>query len=68
MGPNMTERILLRPAEFAEAVGISRTKAYELIARGEVPSVRIGGSVRVPIDGLRTWIEQQTAESRARND
>lgn len=46
------EKILLRPAEAAEALGISRSKAYELIATGAIPSVRIGNSARVPVKAL----------------
>lgn len=54
-----TERLMLRPGETAEAIGVSRSKAYELIARGEIPSVRVGGCVRVPVDHLRQWIARQ---------
>ena len=56
-----TDRLLLRPPEVAEALGIGRSKAYELIASGEIPSIRIGGSVRVPVDALRTWIVRGVA-------
>ncbi len=56
------EKLLLRPAEAAEAIGIGRSKVYELLASGELPSIRIGGSVRVPVDALRAWIERQLAE------
>lgn len=52
------DRLLLRPTEFADAVGISRSKAYELIAAGKVPSIKIGESVRVPVDALRAWIAE----------
>lgn len=55
----MTDRLMLRPAETAEAIGISRSKAYELIARGDIPSVKVGGCVRVPIEHLRAWIARQ---------
>jgi excisionase family DNA binding protein len=51
------ERIALRPVEAAEAIGIGRSKVYELIQRGELPSVRIGGSVRVPVSALNEWIK-----------
>ena len=54
--------LLLRPAEAAEALGVSRSKIYELISRGDVPSIRVGASVRVPVDALRLWIEQKSAE------
>jgi excisionase family DNA binding protein len=56
---NATERLLLRPEEAAAAIGISRAKAYELIARREIPSVRVGSSLRVPVDALKQWIERQ---------
>ena len=63
------ERLLYRPAEAAEAIGVSRTRMYELIASGEIPSLRIGGSLRVPVDLLRRWVEQQVAEwKRQRRD
>jgi excisionase family DNA binding protein len=53
------DRLLLRPAEAAEALGVSRSRVYELIQQGELPSLRIGGVVRVPVEGLRDWIEAQ---------
>ena len=56
------DRLLLRPAEAAEAIGIGRSKIYQLLASGELPSIRVGSSVRVPVDALRAWIERQIAE------
>ena len=53
------DRLLLRPAETAAAIGIGRSKVYELLRSGELPSIRIGGSVRVPVDALRAWIDRQ---------
>jgi excisionase family DNA binding protein len=50
------DRLLLRPAEAAEMIGVGRATVYELIARGEIPSIRIGSSVRVPLESLREWI------------
>ena len=58
------DKLLLRPVEAAEAIGISRTKIYELLARGELPSIRVGSSVRVPVDALRAWIAQQLETPR----
>lgn len=57
------ERLLLRPVEVAESLGICRSKAYQLIGSGVIPSVRIGTSVRVTADGLRAWIDSQTDET-----
>ena len=47
------ERTLLRPREAAESAGVSRSKMYDLIKSGEVPSVRLGGHLRVPLEALR---------------
>ena len=57
-----TERLLFRPAEAAEAIGVSRAKCYELIANGSIPSIRVGSSVRVPVEALRKWIDEQIAD------
>ena len=55
-------KLLLRPAEAADRLGVSRAKAYELIASGTIPSIRVGSSLRVPVDALKTWIASQLAE------
>lgn len=47
-----TERLLLKPEEAAEVLSIGRSKVYELIGTGELASVRIGTSRRVPTDAL----------------
>ena len=62
-----TNRLLLRPTEVAETLGIGRSKAYELIGSGVLPSIRIGGSVRVPVEALRDWINWQMAEGEVRD-
>jgi len=38
----VVERLLLTPAEAATALSIGRSKLYELMRAGVVPSVRIG--------------------------
>jgi len=40
--------VLLRVDEAARLLAVSRSHIYELINRGDVPVVRLGGSVRVP--------------------
>ena len=45
---NTAERTWLTVPEVAEELHLPRTRAYELIARGELPAVRIGErSIRV---------------------
>ena len=63
------ERQLLRIAEAAEVLGIGRTRTYELTRKGELPSIRVGKSVRVPIGALKAWIEAKVnASQRDPND
>lgn len=54
------EKLLLKPAEVAEVLGIGRSRAYQLIGSGRLPTVVVGSSVRVPADALNRWIEEHT--------
>ena len=56
------ERLLLRPAEFGDAIGVSRAKAYELIAARVVRSIKVGKSTRVPVDEVRRWVAAELAK------
>ena len=49
----------LKVPEVAEVLRIARSRAYELVSEGEIPSVRIGRSVRVSRKELDRWLEGQ---------
>jgi excisionase family DNA binding protein len=51
---------LLTATDVAKELQVTRSTAYRLIAEGEVPSVRIGGSVRVPSEALDSLIASRT--------
>ena len=53
------EQLLLKPTEVARALGMGRSKIYQMLIRRELPVVRIGRSVRVPVDELRQWLRQR---------
>lgn len=53
------ERILYRPTEAAEAIGVSRSRFYELLAAREIPSITVRGVKRVPVAALREWVNRQ---------
>jgi excisionase family DNA binding protein len=55
------EPLLLKPTEAAEVLGVGRSKIYALLAAGELPAVRVGHSVRVPLADLRRWVEERAA-------
>ena len=50
----MTEPVLLTPREAAGALGIGRSKLYELMQDGVLESVHIGACRRIPAVSLRT--------------
>jgi excisionase family DNA binding protein len=54
---NLDRRLALRVPETAEVLGISRSKAYDLIGRQVIPSIRLAGSIRVPVDALKKLLE-----------
>ncbi len=64
----MTQKLMLRVQEAAEALGVSRAKAYELIAAGQIPSVKLGGCIRVPVAALERWIGAQTGTLPGRTE
>ncbi len=49
----------LKVPEVAELLKIARSRAYELVASGEIPAVKIGRSVRVSRKELDRWLEGQ---------
>ena len=54
------QRIAVSVPEAGKLVGVGRTLAYSLAATGEWPVIRIGRSVRVPVEGLKRWVERRT--------
>lgn len=62
-GPHQQQprRLAVRVAEAARLLDISRSKAYELIRTGALPSIQVGKTVRVPVDALEALVRCQTA-------
>jgi excisionase family DNA binding protein len=58
-------RLLLTVPEAAEALAISRSKLYELLASGAIASVRIDGSRRIPLTALEEYVSRLLAERTA---
>jgi excisionase family DNA binding protein len=57
------ERLVLRIDEVAALIDVSRTTAYALVNKGEIPSIRIGGMLRIPNDALRRLIEEHAGDA-----
>lgn len=48
--------LLLTAKQAAKALAISPRKLWSMTASGEIPHLRIGRSVRYPVDGLQAFI------------
>jgi excisionase family DNA binding protein len=49
--------ITVRIPEACRLTGIGRSKLYELIAAGEVETIKVGVITLVPVEGLHRFIE-----------
>ena len=53
-----TEKRTCSVEEAAEMVGISRSKAYECVRDGTLPSIRFGRRIVVPIGALNQMLDE----------
>ncbi len=53
----MTKRLTVSVEEAGRMLGISRGLAYDLVARGEIPAVRLGRRLVVPRRALESMLE-----------
>lgn len=65
-------RMTISVEETASLLGVSRWLAYDQIQRGELPAVRVGRRLRVPVRPLlalvgMTWEDWLTAEQPVRS-
>lgn len=60
MLPSTDTRPLLAPRDVALLLNVSRETVYRLIRSGQLPSVRVGGQLRIP----RRTLAQRLAETR----
>lgn len=51
------ERLTVTVPEAAEMIGVSRAFAYEMVARGELPVVKLGRRSLVPLRALERLLD-----------
>jgi excisionase family DNA binding protein len=66
-GGEVVDKLLLKPTEAAQVLGIGRTKLFELLASGALESVQIGHSRRVPRDAIVSFLARLRAEQNRAN-
>ena len=54
--PAIDERFAISILEAAKVLGISRSYAYQMAATGELPTLRLGRRILVPVAALRELV------------
>lgn len=57
-GQELEGKLLLTVDEAAQRLGIGRSHAYIYVLRGEIESVKIGRSRRIPAEALDAFVER----------
>ena len=52
-------KLLLTPAEAAQALSIDRSTLYAYLMSGEIASITIGRARRIPVSALEQWIHSK---------
>jgi excisionase family DNA binding protein len=50
---------LLRVVDVAPVCGVTPSRIYQMVAAGQIPAVRVAGSIRIPREALKRWLDQQ---------
>ena len=61
----MDEKKLLSVVEAARKLGIGRSHFYRFVLRGDIESVKLGKSRKIPPDALDAFIERLREEQRS---
>ncbi len=57
------EKAVMTVEEMGLALNLSRRKAYELIhSKNSPPVIRVGRVFRVPVDGFKEWLTNQSEQ------
>lgn len=54
--PHQTSPIAVSPDEAARLAGIGRTTLYAALAKGDLPSIKIGTRRLIRVDAIRDWL------------
>ena len=52
--------LMLNVQMIADVLGISRSKAYELVSSDGFPSLKLGNRIIVPREQFMEWVREQT--------
>jgi excisionase family DNA binding protein len=57
-------KLLITVNEAAASLSVGRPKMWQLVMSGEVPSIKIGASRRIPVHALEDYVQRQLAAAQ----
>ena len=54
--------VLLNVEQAAQALGLGRSKCYELVLKGQLKSLKIGRSRKIPVEAIKEFIRERLDE------
>ena len=60
------EPLLITINDAADTLAISARTVRRMLERGDLPTVRVGRSIRIPTKALKDWVDQVTDHSEKR--
>jgi excisionase family DNA binding protein len=58
------EPIVYSPKQAAEVLNVSVDTVRRMVGRCELPHVRVGAQIRIPVRGLHQWLSDNTISIR----
>ena len=53
------QKLLITVSEAAARLGLGRSFVYQLVMKGDIPSIKLGRARRVPVSGLERFITER---------
>jgi len=61
MAPDDSEKLVLSVAEVRKKLGLSKGSIYEAVRNGQIPSIRFGRRILIPVASLHRLLEDPKA-------
>jgi excisionase family DNA binding protein len=58
MTEQSSQRLTITVTEAAKRLGIGKNQAYEGVHRGQIPSIRVGKRILIPLKALQRMLER----------
>ncbi len=60
----ITEKLTFSVEEMADAMGIGRALAYDLVKKDGFPALRINGRIIIPVNALKEWMMKEALKTQ----